>query len=64
MMKRMRWKSLEFLGKLSSNVSKDSYCFKFLKYSPLVEKMADLELDLMNMIKNLEFKKVNSVFQE
>ena len=26
--------------------------------------MADFELDLMNMIKNLEFRKVNNVFQE
>ena len=26
--------------------------------------MADLELDLMNVIKNLGFRKVNDVFQE
>ena len=26
--------------------------------------MADFELNLMNMIKNLEFRKVNNVFQE
>ena len=26
--------------------------------------MADFELDLMNMIKRLEFRKVNTVFQE
>ena len=26
--------------------------------------MADFELDSMNMIENLEFRKVNNVFQE
>ena len=60
--KRMRWKCLEFLGKLSSNVSKESYGFKSLKCPPAVEQMTDFELDLMNMIKNLEFTKVNNLF--
>ena len=60
----MRWKCLEFLGKLSSNVSKESYGFKSLKWPPAVEQMADFELDLMNMRKNLEFRKVSNLFQE
>ena len=34
--KRMRWECLEFLVKLSSNVSKESYGLKSLKYPPAV----------------------------
>ena len=60
----MWWKCLEFLGKLSSNISKESFGFKSLKCPPAVEQMADFELDLMNIIKNLEFRKVSNVFQE
>ena len=60
----MRWKCLEFLGKRSSKVSKESYGFKSLKCPAAVEQMADFELDLMSMIKNLEFRKVNNVCQE
>ena len=59
----MWWKCLEFLGKLSSNISKESFGFKSLKCPPAVEQMADFELDLMNIIKNLEFRKVNNVFK-
>ena len=62
--KRMRWKCLEFLGKLSSKLSQGNYGCKSLKYPPSVEQMADFELDLMNMIRNLESRKVNTVFQE
>ena len=59
----MRWKCVEFLGKLSSNVSKEYYGFKSLKCPPAVEQMADFEIDLVNMIKNPpEFSKVNNVF--
>ena len=49
--KRMRWKSVEFLGKLSRNVSKESHSFQSLKCPPAVEQMADFEIDLVNMIK-------------
>ena len=62
--RRMRWKSLEFLDKLSSNVTKEIYGFKLLISPPAVEQMADFEFDLMNMIKSLEFRKVNNGFQE
>ena len=35
--KRMRWKVLEFLGKLDSNSNKnETYSFKSLKYPPAV----------------------------
>ena len=39
--KRMRWKVLEFLGKLDSNCNKnETYSFNSLKCSPAVEEMA------------------------
>ena len=62
--KRMRWKVLEFLGKLDSNSNNnETYGFKCLKYPPAVEEMAQFENDLLLLIKNLEFKKVHNEFQ-
>ena len=40
----MRWKSQEFLDKLSSNVTKEISGFKSLISPPAVEQMADFEL--------------------
>ena len=60
----MRWKVLEFLGKLDSNSNKnETYCFKSLKCPPAVEETAQFENDLLLLIKNLEFKKVHNDFQ-
>ena len=62
--KRMRWKVLEFLGKLDSNSNKnETYSFKSLKCPPAVEETAQFENDLLLLIKNLEFKKVHNDFQ-
>ena len=62
--KRMRWKVLEFLGKLESNSNKnETYGFKSLKCSPAVEEMAQLENDFLLLIKNLEFTKAHNDFQ-
>ena len=48
---RMRWKVLEFLGKLDSNSNKNETCsFKSLKCPPAVEEMAQFENDLLLMI--------------
>ena len=61
---RMRWKVLEFLGKLDSNSNKNkTYGFGSLKCPPAVEEMAQFENDLLLLIKNLEFEKVHSGFQ-
>ena len=35
-MKRMRWKYLEFLGKLNIN-NAESYCFKSIKCPPAIQ---------------------------
>ena len=62
--KRMRWKVSEFLGKLDSNRNKnETYGFKSLNCPPAVEEMAQFENDLLLLIKNLEFKKVRNEFQ-
>ena len=42
--KRMRWKCLEFLGKLNSN-NVESYSFKLVKCPLVIQEMADFEND-------------------
>ena len=62
--KRMRWKVLEFLDKLDNNSNKnETYGFKSLKCPPAVEEMAQFENDLLLLIKNLETRKVHNDFQ-
>ena len=52
----MRWKALQFLGKLKTQ-QKESYWFRSRKCPPVVEK------DLRLMIKNIKFRKVNNEFK-
>ena len=60
-MKRMRWKCLDFLGKLNSN-NVESYCFKSVKCPPAIQEMTDFENDLQQMIKGVKFRQIcNSV---
>ena len=61
-LKRMCWKASAFLGKLKSS-DKDNYGFKTLKCPSSVKELVPLENDMMDMIKNLEFKKVNNEIQ-
>ena len=61
-LKRMRWKVLAFLGKLKSS-DKDNYGFKRVKCPSSVKELVPFENDMMDMIKNLEFKRVNNEFQ-
>ena len=53
---------LAFLGKLRSS-DKDSYGFKTVKCSSSVKELVSFEIDMMDMIKNLEFKRINNEFQ-
>ena len=55
-------KVLVFLGKLKSS-DKDSYSFKTVNCPSSVKELVPFENDVMNVIKNLEFKRVNSKFQ-
>ena len=58
----MRWKTLEFLGNLHSS-DKVTFGFKSRNCSPIVEELENFENELMFMIKNIQFRKVNSSFQ-
>ena len=61
--KRIRWKPLEFLGKLEST-EKETYGFKSRTCPPIVEEVANFEHDLMMMIKNIQFKYIKNDFQK
>ena len=57
----MRWKCLEFLGKLNSN--NESYGFKLGKCLQAIQGMTDFENDLQQMIKSVEFRQICNAFQ-
>ena len=61
-LKRMRWKALAFLGKLKGS-DKENFGFKTVKCPSSVKELVPFENDMMEMIKNLEFKRVHSEFQ-
>ena len=61
--KRIRWKALEFLGKLEPT-DKETYGFKSRNCPPNVEEVANFEHDLMMMIKNIQFKNIKNDFQK
>ena len=61
--KRMRWKALQFLGKLDSS-EKQTFGFRSRNCPPAVEELANFEDDLMLMTKNVEFRNINNTFQE
>ena len=58
-LKRMRWKALAFLGKLKGS-DKENFGFKTVKCPSSVKELVPLENDMMEMIKNLEFKRVHN----
>ena len=58
----MRQKVLAFLGKLKSS-DKDNYSFKTVKCPSSAKELVPFENDMMDMIQNLEFKRVNNEFQ-
>ena len=59
--KRIRWKALEFLGKLGSN-EKESFGFKSHKCTPSVDQLAEFESGLLKMVHNIEFRPVRNNF--
>lgn len=56
-LKRMRWKTLEFLGKLDRDNNIETYGVKSVKCPLTVAEMANFENNLMLLI-------VNNAFQE
>ena len=59
----MRWKMLAFLGKLKSS-DKGNYGFKTVKCQSSVKELVPFENDMMDMIKNLEFKRLKTNFNQ
>ena len=60
---RMRWKTLVFLGKLDNDNNRETFGFKSTKCPPAVPELSQFENDLMYLVKNIEFRKVNNEFQ-
>ena len=54
LIKRMRWKALEYLGKLSTS-SKETYGFRSRNCPPVVKDLSKFEEDLTTMIQNVQF---------
>ena len=59
--KRIRWKALEFLGKLDST-EKETYGFRSRNCPPIVKEVANFENDLMMIIKNIQVKYIKERF--
>ena len=59
----MHWKALQFLRKLKST-NKETFGFCSTKCPPAVEELTNFDNDLMLMIKNIQFRHINSTFQE
>ena len=59
--KRLRWKALEFLGKLGPN-EKETFGFKSHNCPPFVNELVEFESDLLTMAHNIEFRPVRNNF--
>ena len=59
--KCIRWKALEFLGKLGSN-EKETSAFKSHNCPPSVNELAEFESYLLTMVHNIEFRLVRNNF--
>ena len=61
--KRMRWKVLEFYGKPNDN-NKETFGFRSIKRPPCVPELSDFESELTLMVNNIEFRNINDDFQK
>ena len=59
----MRWKALQFLGKLESS-NKETYEFKSRKWLQTIDELIGIEYDLISLIKSIEFRNFSDTFQE
>ena len=65
LIKRIRWKTLEFLGKISSdNKNNQTSGFESIKGSPPVNEVVSFEKNMVVMVKNIKFCKRNNNFQQ
>lgn len=61
--RRLRWKVFHYL-KQNDDVQINTFGFKSLATPPKNQLLYEFENDIYNMVKNVEFKKVNNSFQE
>ena len=59
--KRMRWKAVQFLGKLDQNET-EAYRFKTHKCPTTIEELNEFKFDLISMIKNIQLRPVRNNF--
>ena len=59
--KRMRWKAMQFLRKLDQSGT-ETYVFKTNKCPPPIEELNEFESDLVLMVKNIQFRPVRNNF--
>ena len=59
----MKWKTLEFLGKLDGTW-KETYGFNLCKCPPIVDELSDFENELMFLVKNIKFRNISNNFQK
>ena len=63
-LKRIRWKAFFFENKNETSAEHtNNFGFKSMKTPPVNEHLRAFENDLYDMIKNIEFKKVDTAFQ-
>ena len=62
-LKRMRWKALAFDGKIKPS-DKNTYGFATPYVPDSHPELVQFEKDLMNLIRSIEFRPVNSEFQK
>ena len=63
LIKRMRWKVLQFFGKLE-RTDKETFGFKSRCCPPTVEELCEFENDMMELIHGIQFKSVKNRFQQ
>ena len=61
LIKRMRWKALEYLGKLNDSVT-ETYRSKSRKCPPVVKELLNLEQDLKLIIRNIQYRTIKNKF--
>ena len=62
LIKRMRWKALEFLGQLPTTF-KETYGFRSKNSPPVVQQLSKFEEDLFSLVQKVEFRNVDNELQ-
>ena len=63
--KRMRWRAFFFLrGTKDDNTDKENFGFQSRKSAPHIEELRAFEEDLLKLIGNVRFRRINDDFQQ